>query len=65
MLMLLHANLVDAGAPPALAVNAVQRWMLGPGRTPVDGVPPGHVTAVGDLDLTDPALWGALYHRGR
>jgi hypothetical protein len=65
MLMLLHATLVDVGAPPAQAVNAVQRWMLDPHRKPVDGVPPGHLNAVDGVDLTDPALWGALYHRGR
>lgn len=65
MLMVLHAALVDAGAPPALAVNAVQRWMIDPDRKPVEGVPPGHLAAVDGVDLTDPALWGALYHRGR
>ena len=65
MLMVLHAALIDAGAPPALAVNAVQRWMIDPDRKPVEGVPPGHLAAVDGVDLTDPALWGALYHRGR
>jgi hypothetical protein len=38
--------------------------MIDPDRKPVEGVPPGHLAAVDGVELTDPALWGALYHRG-
>lgn len=64
MLLVLHSKLVDERLPAAEAVTAVQRWMLDPGRRSPVSLPAGHATTMAGTDLTDPALWAALWHRG-
>jgi hypothetical protein len=63
-LFMVHLMLVDHGLPPALAVSAVQRWMLDPNRAAPSHLPAGHAKTVQTVDLTRPSLWAALTYRG-
>lgn len=64
-LFLVHLQLVEDRLPPAAAVNAVQRWMLDPGRVLPPLLTRGHLNTVATTDLTQPALWAALAYFGR
>lgn len=65
MLFLLHQQLVDEGHAPATAVHRVQRWMRDPARVVASHLPAGYAATLSQVDLTDPAYWAALCHRGR
>ncbi|HTJ33033.1 MAG TPA: hypothetical protein VL738_07365 [Dactylosporangium sp.] len=61
---MLHLALVE-GAVPAIAVGAVQRWMINPDRTVPPDVPTPLAGVARAVDLTEPALWASLTYRGR
>lgn len=63
-LFMTHLMLVDHRRPPVLAVAAVQRWMLDPGRELPPLLPAAHRSTVETTDLTRPALWAALAYHG-
>lgn len=64
-LFMTHLMLVDHRLPPASAVNAVQRWMLDPGRSLPPFMTGAQLNTVATIDLTRPSLWAALAYRGR
>jgi hypothetical protein len=65
MYFVLHAGLVDDGLSPAVAVQAVHRWMLDRERAWPPHLPASFAAAVADTDLAEPRFWAAMCHRGR
>jgi hypothetical protein len=63
-LFMTHLMLVDHQSPPAIAVAAVQQWMLDPDRNLPLVLPGAHRRTVETTDLTRPALWAALAYHG-
>jgi hypothetical protein len=64
-LFMTHLMLADHRLPPASAVNAVQRWMLDPDRSPPPFMTAAQLSTVATIDLTRPSYWAALTYRGR
>ena len=63
-LFMTHLMLVDHRLPPAVAVAAVQQWMLDPCRDLPALLPGAHRNTVETIDLTRPTLWAALAYHG-
>lgn len=64
-LFMTHLMLIDRQLPPAVAVTAVQRWMLDISRELPPLLPGAHRHIAETIDLTRPALWAALTYYGR
>ncbi|WP_329461482.1 CHAT domain-containing protein [Streptomyces sp. NBC_01431] len=65
MMAVFHHHLAVRGLTPADALQAAQRWMLDPHRTPPPGLSPGLLRQASQPQLAEPAVWAAFVHHGR